>query len=147
MGFFSKLFKKLEQKVVNQQQQQGYQNFNNNQAFNNAGYRPQPQATCKSHFDEIFASEFSGYEVKQGVATDEIVPASAGLGFRPYSYVFYDNGMAKLAVMITPRFGHESNEFLGAKTACETAGIPFVNFFLHMPNERNYVINRLKQYI
>ena len=35
--------------------------------------------------------------------------------------------------------------YLGAKETAVKSNVPFINFYLHMPNERNFVISRINR--
>lgn len=99
----------------------------------------------KAHFDGILKSEFSQYNIQENV--EAISSSGAGKGYRPYTYVLYKGGRAAAAIMLTPHNRDNNKAFRGAKNACSKAGVPFINFYTHFSNERNYVINRIKSFI
>lgn len=94
---------------------------------------------------EILAASFSEYEVQREV------PASA-FGWdaspaRPYSYCLYRDGYLAAAIMLTPHNRDSNMAFKNAKAACRDNGIPFINFYTHMPNDRQYVEGRIRSFL
>ena len=77
--------------------------------------------------------------------TDAIFAGSAGCNFRSFSIVLSD-GAPRAIVMLTARNRDRNQAFLGAKESANRAGIPFINFYNHLPNEPQYVVNRLKSF-
>jgi hypothetical protein len=47
--------------------------------------------------------------------------------------------------MLTEHNRYNNRAFAGARSACAAAGVPFVNFFLHMNNELSYVTSRIRE--
>ena len=46
--------------------------------------------------------------------------------------------------MLTPHNRDNNLAFRNAKQACQAAGVPFINFYSHLPNEREYVVTRIR---
>jgi hypothetical protein len=109
-------------------------------------YSPPPN-DMKAHFDEILKDEFSQFEIKENVSAENISAEGAGKGFRPYTYVLYKNGRASAAIMLTPHNRDSNKAFRGAKDMCRQAGVPFINFYTHFANRRDYVVNRIKSFV
>jgi hypothetical protein len=95
-----------------------------------------------AYFAQILQAEFGAYQIA------EFVPVSTlgGTG-KPYDFGLSQNGRLVAAIMLTEHNRTNNAAFKGAQAACEAAGIPFINFFLHMPNERGYVVNRIKSFL
>lgn len=93
----------------------------------------------RAYFADILTTEFGGYELRQNVS-----PAELGGSGKPYDFVLCRGGRPVGAVMLTEHNRDRNAAFLNAKAACEQAGVPFINFYLHMPNERNYIVGRIK---
>jgi hypothetical protein len=112
-------------------------------------YAPQQRGTftmpqLKAHFDEILKSAFYDCEIRENVLAEEINAGSAGCGYRNYDYVLYKGGKPAAAVMLTLA-GHRYNRpYLGAKEMSVSAGVLFYNFYTNYPNDREYVVNRIK---
>lgn len=86
---------------------------------------------------------FEGYEVKHKVPVTAFGNYESNFKF---AHVVYDtDGRAKLAVLILGNSSHKkTRHFYNAKQACEDNGIPFVFFYDYMPNEAEYVENRIR---
>ena len=117
----------------------------------------------KSYFAEIIATEFPQY----GVAED--VPVTDLAGFAndsfqlyetrpyqaykaewgaPYTFVLYADGGPKGIVMLGSGHSHCSNvKYLIARAYAKKLGLPYINFYTQMPNERDYVIFRIRKFL
>lgn len=93
----------------------------------------------KAYFADILATEFGAYELRQNVS-----PAELGGSGKAYDFGLYRGGRLAGVVMLTEHNRDRSAAFLNAKATCAQAGVPFINFYLHMPNERSYIIGRIK---
>lgn len=111
------------------------QNVNNNTSM---GY----QCTdIRTEMESILSTEFSDYEIRR-----EVPAASLGaVNARSYSYGMYRNGAPVVMIMITEHNKEQNRAFQGAKAACAQSNVKFLNFFTHMPNDRGYVVNRIRQ--
>ena len=95
----------------------------------------------RQRLEEVFAEEFAGYEVHKDL--------QAGVnGAKNYSYGLYLNGMPRAMIMVCNNGVHHSikSERL-AEQASLSYGVPYMNFFAHVPNEKEYIANRLKENI
>jgi hypothetical protein len=92
------------------------------------------------YFAALLAEQFSEYTV-----TEFESPASFAMpGSKPYNFLLYQAGKPVAAIMLTEGNRYQNQPFRDAKASAEAAGIPFINFFLRLPNERDYIINRIK---
>ena len=92
----------------------------------------------RRRLEEVFAEEFMGYEVRKDL--------QAGInGAKNYSYGLYLNGMPRAMIMVCNNGVHHSikSERL-AEQASLSYGVPYMNFFAHLPNEKAYIVERLK---
>ncbi|MDR1776190.1 MAG: hypothetical protein LBS17_07110 [Actinomycetes bacterium] len=92
------------------------------------------------YFAEIIDTAFPDYQVKTRVAVAEF----GGQG-RPYDFVLYRAGAPVGAVVLVEHNRDRNAAYLNSKAAAAAAGLPFINFYTHMPNERGFVINRIKR--
>jgi len=90
-------------------------------------------------FANMLSENFTDYTIRESVEVSEL----EGEG-RPYTFMMIKDGYARAAIMLTPHNKYNNRAFKGAKAACEAKGVPFVNFFLHLDNEPDYVINRIR---
>ena len=95
--------------------------------------------------DEVLRNEFAGYEIKK-----EVLPIMFGPQYRtgkPFSYCLYLNGKLVAAVMLVDHNKDKNKAYLTTKDLCENRKIPFIYFYTHMYNERQYVLDRIKNAI
>lgn len=91
-------------------------------------------------FAGVLQSDFGEYLVREYVPVAEL-----GGDGRPYDFLLVKNGAACLAIMVTEHNKTNNRAFRGARTACEAAGVPFMNFFDFMANEQDYVVDRIRK--
>ena len=92
-------------------------------------------------FKDLLTQDFPGITVHENVPVASMFPGKDG---RDYSFVLSKDGRALGAIMLTRHNKYNNAAFKGAKAACEEAGLPFINFFLHMSNTHSYVSSRIK---
>ena len=67
---------------------------------------------------------------------------------KPYTFVLEKDGAAKAVVMLGNGHSHDSNvKYLIARVYAKKMGIPYINFYTQMPNERDYVIGRIRKFL
>ena len=115
------------------------------------------------YFREILKSEFLLYDIREnvpvtdlaGFASDEfqlyttrpeqVYKAEWG---QPYTFVLENNGKAVAVVMLGNGHSHDSNvKYLISRVYAEKLDLPYINFYTQMPNERNYVIGRIRKFL
>ena len=120
-------------------------------------------AEWHQYFKEILTTDFPQYTISEnvpvtdlaGFAADEfqlystrprqVYKAEWG---QPYSFVMVKDGTPKGVVMIGSGHCHDSNvKFLIARMYAKKLGLPYINFYLQMPNERAYVIQRVNSFL
>ena len=80
------------------------------------------------YFAEILSSEFPQYSTKRDVPVTDL----AGLG----------------VVMLGSGNSHSKKvKFLISRMYAKKMGLPYINFYTQLPNERAYVINRIKEFM
>lgn len=93
---------------------------------------------------EILASEFPQYEVKEKVSPTTI----GGEGqFLPYDFGVYENGQPKLFIMVVYNNTCASRTYRWSKEQAERAGVEMINFVYAFENRKDYMIDRLHQYL
>ena len=125
---------------------------------------PVPERTAaewRAYFREIIKEEFSDYDVRENVPVTDLAgntsdefklyktrPTQAYKAEwgQPYSFVLESGGSAKGVVMLGNGHSHDSNvKYLIARMYAKKLGIPYINFYTQMPNDRNYVIGRIRK--
>ena len=93
---------------------------------------------------EILRTEFGQYEVKEQVSPTTI----GGEGkFLPYDFAVYENGQPKLLIMVVYNNTCASREYRWSKEQAENAGVTLINFVYAFENKKDYMIDRLHQYL
>ena len=100
----------------------------------------QAQVTEKPYFREIINEMFSGYTIREDVPVAEL----GGEG-RAYDFALLNGTNFAGVIMLVEHNRDNNRAYKGAREAAEAAGVPFINFYTHMPNERDYVIERIKR--
>ena len=117
----------------------------------------------KSYFAEIIATEFPGYGVAENVPVTDLAgfasdsfqlyktrpyQAYKAEWGQPYTFVLYADGGPKGVVMLGDGHSHCSNvKYLIARAYAKKLGLPYINFYTQMPNEREYVISRIHRFL
>lgn len=116
-----------------------------------------------SFFREILNSKFPDYQIKENVAVTDLV-GEANDSFQlyarrpyqaykaewgqPFTFALYKDGVVKAVVMLgDKRSHHEKVKFLISRMYAKKFNIPYISFYLHMPNERDYVIQRISDFL
>ena len=63
---------------------------------------------------------------------------------QPYTFVLYQGETPKAVVMLGTGVAHTRKvKFLIARSYAEKLGLPYINFWTDLPNERGYVAGRI----
>lgn len=147
MGFFSWLFGKkkderdYEGSKIHPEQGFSY-NTDDGGSKNGSGRRLR-------NAEEFFAfvdKHFEGYEMRKNAPVKYINLDYEDEEVRPYDRIIYTDGLP-VAVMYTPHNRDHNRAFINAKEACEKEEIMFLNFYEHLPNEEEYVADRISEAI
>ena len=128
-----------------------------------APVREKTAAEWRLFFREIIQTECAGYEVREGVPVtalagdvadeaqlyktrpSQVYRAEWG---EPYTFVLYQGGAPKGIVMLGDGHSHSSNvKYLISRMYAKKLGLPYINFYTQMPNERGYVASRIHKYL
>ena len=120
-------------------------------------------AEWESYFRDILLRYFPTYTIRENVPVTDLVgfandeaqlyttrPTQAYKAEwgQPYSFVLEAGGKAKAVVMLGSGHSHDSNvKYLIARMYAEKLELPYINFYTQMPNERNYVIERIRKFL
>ena len=120
-------------------------------------------AEWRAYFREILQSEFAEYDVSEEVPVTELVGNVADEAQlyesrprqvyraewgQPYTFVLFQGGAPKGVVMLGNGHSHSANvKYLIARMYAKKIGIPYINFYTQMPNERDYVAGRIHQFL
>ena len=125
--------------------------------------REKTAAEWRAYFRDILQSECAGYGIREDVPVTEIAGYStedfklyktrprqayrAEWG-QPYTFVLYSGLQPKAVVMLGDGHSHDSNvKYLIARMYAKKFGLPYINFYTQMPNERGYVLSRLRRFL
>lgn len=95
------------------------------------------------YFAKILTEDFSDYTV-QRAATASSLGFATSAPAKPYDFALAKNGAVAGVIMLTEHNRDKNSAFLNAKNAALSAGVPFINFYTHMANERGYVVSRIR---
>lgn len=117
----------------------------------------------ETYFRYILKTEFQQYDIYEKVAVTDLVgyaidefklykkrPTQAYKAEwgQPYTFVLSQAGMIKGVVMLGNGRSHDSNvKYLISRKYAQKMGVPYINFYTQMPNERDYVINRIHKFL
>lgn len=120
-------------------------------------------AEWHAYFREIIQSEFPGYDVRENVPVTELAGFAADEAQlyksrprqvykaewgEPYTFVLSQGGAPKGIVMLGGGHSHFANvKYLVARMYAKKLGLPYINFYTQMPNERGYVVGRIHKYL
>ena len=117
----------------------------------------------RAFFRDIIKSDFADYEVRENVPVTELAgnvsdefklyksrpqQAYKAEWGEPYTFVMYRGGAPKGIVMLGDGHSHSANvKYLIARMYAKKLGLPYINFYTQMPNERDYVVGRIGKYL
>lgn len=167
-------FKKLFSKVVDVVKE-NIENTTKTTPQPTAQHKPMPQSATPAYekertasewlayFKEILATEFAQYNVKENVRVTDIAgfandefqlyktrprQAYKAEWGKPYTFVVEQAGIVRGVVMLGNGHSHDSNvKYLISRMYAKKMGIPYINFYTQMPNERDYVIRRIRKFL
>ena len=116
-----------------------------------------------AYFAEILSTDFPQYRTKRnvpvteltGFVTDEfklyesrpLQSYKAEWG-APYNFVLYQGDTPAGIVMLGSGSSHSKNvKYLISRMYAKKMGLPYINFYTQYPNERAYVINRIREFM
>ena len=123
--------------------------------------REKTASEWEAYFKEILQSEFPSYTIRENVKVTDLV-GNVSDEFKlyetrpnqvykaewgqPYTFVLESVGTPKAVVMLGNGHSHDSNvKYLIARMYAKKLGLPYINFYTQMPNERDYVISRIRK--
>ncbi len=115
-------------------------------AYGTPAYAPAAPVNQHARFAAILQEAFPQYAVRTAVSAAEL-GFYAGGPAKPYDFVLYQNGVCVGVIMLTPHNRSNNMAFKNARAAAQNAGVAFINFFTHFPNERGYVIARIRSFL
>ena len=135
-------------------------------------YRPSPvepvipertPAEWEAYFRQILLTEFSDYSIREKVPVTDLVgfandefklyrkrpyQAYKAEWGQPYTFVLEKDGNPAGVVMLGNGHSHYNNvKYLIARVYAKKLGIPYINFYTQMDNERDYVISRISKFL
>ena len=125
--------------------------------------REKTETEWVAYFREILATEFAQYTVRENVPVTEVAgfandefklyqsrpqQAYKAEWGQPYTFVLEQMGSIKGVVMLGKGHSHDSNvKYLIARMYAKKLGFPYINFYTQMPNERDYVVSRIRKFL
>ncbi len=124
--------------------------------------RERTDAEWMTYFREILSQEFSQYAVRENVPVQELAgdisadfqlyPTRPQQAYKaewgmPYTFVLYNAGTVR-GVIVLGKYQKQSRmvKFLISRMYAKKMGVPFISFYMDAPNERGYVVERIRSY-
>lgn len=124
---------------------------------------PNTQHPSPAYFAEILRSEFPQYSVRQQVPVTELAGFAAdefklyktrplqsykAEWGQPYDFVLSQGDKPVGVVMLGSGGSHSKNvKYLIARMYAKKLGLPYINFYTQYPNERSYVVERIRKFM
>ena len=103
-----------------------------------------PSGNRRGPFDSAVAAATEGFTFKTNVDVRSFCPEYAGRGYS-CSYAIYDStGNVRLVVEVVPHNGEKYADYKSMVAACAKRNVKVVTFYTHLPNEYEYVVNRIR---
>ena len=125
--------------------------------------RERTDAEWNAYFKEILMSEFPSFTIRENVKVTDLVGFAAdecqlyttrpsqvykAEWGQPFTFVLEADGKPKGVVMLGSGHSHDENvKYLIASMYAGKLYIPYINFYTQMPNERSYVIGRIRKFM
>lgn len=120
-------------------------------------------AESVAYFEGVISASFPQYSVRKNVPVTELAgnvtdsfqlyktrptqSYKAEWG-EPYTFVLSEGGVPKGIVMLGSGHSHCANvKYLISRMYAKKLGLPYINFYNQMPNERAYVISRIRKFM
>ena len=93
-------------------------------------------------FQQLLSKHFADCTISKAVAASELF-SNAPAYAMPVNF-FITKGDKRLAVVLMDARRTRRYSYLETRELCKEAGIEFMPFFFHLPNEEDYVVQRIK---
>ena len=126
-------------------------------------YTAAPVRDPRAYFRGILQSEFPQFTVRENVPVTSLVgdacdqfqlyrtrpyQAYRAEWGEPYTFVLYQGGQPRGVVMLGDGHSHSAKvKFLIARKYAQKVGLPYINFYTQMPNEKSYVVGRIRRFL
>ena len=150
MGLFKSILKKVVEEVVENVVEGndilGSPSASRADESVSPGEEPSVTEEClRQRLEKIMKNEWAEYEVRTEVPASQM---NAPEKSRAYSYGMYLDGEPKAFIMILTNKNHYGlKAVVNSQFAAVENGVPYMNFFTHLPNRESYISNRLKENI
>ena len=117
----------------------------------------------RAYFRQILTVEFGRFSLRENVPVQELVgnvsdefklyPYRPYQAYKaewgwPYTFVLYEGGMIKGIILLAKQNKQYNHvKFLISKMYAKKLGIPFISFYMDSPNEYDYVVGRIEDFI
>lgn len=95
------------------------------------------------YFRDLFVDAFPGCQVEEDVPASRF-EANAHPACVPISFLIRRAGQPVLAIALVRMNNYRGMNVIATKEIVERAGIPYMRFFVELPNEPDYVLNRVR---
>ena len=103
-----------------------------------------PSGNRRGPFDGAVAAATEGFTFKTNVDVRSFCPEYAGRSYS-CSYAVYDSaGNVRQVIDLIPQNGNRDDSYKAMVEACSKRKIKVVTFYTHLPNEYEYVVNKIR---
>lgn len=107
-----------------------------------------PYETCSSplqvRFENFFDAHLADYDVKSRVVASAVFAGAPDYAM-PLNFVIARDGR-KLAVLLVEQNYMRRYSFLETQELCKENGLDLMFFYMQLPNEEKYVVERVKSF-
>lgn len=173
MGLLKNLFGAAAERALSQvkdaivnaaQQKQAQASAHNDPAPQPQGYEKKlSPEQWQAFFRGILQTDFAAYGIRENVPVTDLAGMAADSAQlystrptqvyraewgQPFSFVLYQGAQPRAVVMLGAGHSHYSNvKYLISRMYAKKLGLPYINFYTQMPNERAYVVGRIGKFL
>ena len=107
-----------------------------------------PYETCSSplqvRFENFFDAHLADYDVKSRVEASAVFAGAPDYAM-PLNFIIARDGR-KLAVLLVEQNYMRRYSFLETQELCKENGLDLMFFYMQLPNEEKYVVERVKSF-
>lgn len=147
MSFFRRLFRRAEPqsapvaKPVQPTVTEVY-DFRHIKDLSNVSYLDTCSIPENAYFQQLLDKSFADCEIVRAVPATDIF-ADAPAYAMPVNFLV-QKGEKKIAIVLLDLKYVKRYSYLETRELCKENGVEFMPFFLHLPNEEDYVVERIK---
>lgn len=109
-------------------------------------FTPRTAEQLQEEFSRLYHLHFPEYTVYENVPASSL-RADCHPACTPVQFLFCREDRPLLAVVLVAGNTYRGRNVVGTRELCEEQGIAYLRFFVEMPNEAEYVVERTRQHL